>query len=478
MNASRAKHTSLIFIKSVCKLPNFNSNKYRSVWNKRHFTSSNSSYQVEKDIINYYLSNDNFARNRKKHEQKIKKLMDNYVNGGTDKREIDNILLVKNEENLLNFDNPSSIEEYVNKKCESENIDNDFEYIKKINEKTEIMKILTICGIDIKGEVVYYYTLYLISTLKKYLDKYKDYIIKYEDIMDIKDYYKISNYYYNKEKVVNTNLFFLIYKSLSNTVYSICENPMDKNNNFNICIKNEILNNYNNINDIILKSPSFLNISILFYFINTWMFIDQSRNMKNICLDNFNKYINYISNDEINISSDDMFYLTLATRLYFQTFTYTDILNILNNDSKHFLSVIVLVPNSSELQTNNQTDKYKYLSDYLNTQDKFVEPTKKIHIFPFTFSLGSLKDKTVYILESHEDYYMRNTDALRSYVCWRNFLAMRDGFKLLELCNKNEYDDLFVEEKRDSILSTYANKNCIYNFAEKSKINMEKIIVG
>ncbi|CRG93428.1 conserved Plasmodium protein, unknown function [Plasmodium gallinaceum] len=427
---------------------------------KKHFSYIKKIEELKKRILDYYSKdNEYFLQRRKQHEKEIKnyfKELSNYVT-------LEDIFFCPDEKRILN-EETENIKKYIednNKK----NLKDINDHIKITNEKTELMKILSICGIRIPPKILFYYIFDIISNLKKHLDINKNYIIKYEAVTEKENYFRINQYYYNKKKI-NVQ-FFLLYKSLSNVLYSICENSID-NSEIYLSIRDEIYENYCNLSDIIIKSPSFLNVSILFYFINVWLFSDKSRKMKIRCLENLNKYINSISDDEININKDDLFYFFLTIRLFFFTFSYSDVLNNLNNYSKHFISSVLFFPHNSEKTTNQENENYKYIINYLNKNEKYVE-FRKIQVFPFNFSLSSLKNKIIYIFERPDDYYENDTNVMRSYNYWKYFIAKKEDFKLLTICNKHEFNELYDTNKRDDILTKYVNKDYLYNFEEKIK---------
>ncbi|SCA48607.1 conserved Plasmodium protein, unknown function [Plasmodium ovale] len=442
-------------------------------WKKETFSSERAE-KVRRSILHFCKSDTDLVRRRKKHETNIKNYVSEYIGGeyGKHKNAIEELIIPSEDKVILSID-VDGLKKYVEKKCE-ENVKlwYDHDYTTNVKERTELMHILSICGIRLSPAMLHYYILNLTLTLNKLLDIHKDDIIKYESISKKEKHIRINSYYYNKEKVKAP--IFLLYKCLSNVLYSLCENGMT-NRDVYLTIREDILNNYMDIHDIISKAPSFLNISLLLYFINTWLFVESNRRIKTACFEHLSKYLNSISNDEINISVGDMFYLALTIRLYFFSFSYNEVLNKINDHSKHFLSSILLLPHNAESGECIQNGEHKYFTDFMNMHEKLVEP-QEVQLYPFNFSLVSLKNRTIHILESSADYYENDPQTLRAYNCWRYFVAKRENFKLLTLCSKDEYDDLFTDEKRDGILLKYVNKDYVYNFAEKDPLNVQNIM--
>ncbi|CRG98878.1 conserved Plasmodium protein, unknown function [Plasmodium relictum] len=459
MNTKVKHRTRFFFCKNLFKYSY--SNTYLT--HKKYFSSIASIEKLKTKILNYYSKeSENFIQKRKQHEKEIKEYFKELPNDVT----LEDIFICSDEKKILN-EEIGNIKKYVEDK-NRKNLKNINDHIKSINEKTELMKVLSMCGVRIFPKILFFFIFDIISNLKEHLEINKNHIIKYEAITEKENYFRINQYYYNKKKI---NIeFFLLYRALSNALYSVCESFID-NNEMHLAIRDEIYENYSNINDIIIKSPSFLNISILFYYINIWLFADQSRKMKIICLENLNKYINSISDDEINISKNDLFYLFLTIRLFFFTFSYNDMLNNLNNYSKHFISSVIFFPHNSEIKSSIENENYEYIINYLNKNEKNVE-IRKIQILPFNFSLCSLKNKIIYIFERFDDYYENDKDVMRSYNYWKYFIAKKEEYKLLAICNKHEYSELFVKNKRDDILTKYVNKDYLYNFEEKIKKNI------
>ncbi|SOV13559.1 conserved Plasmodium protein, unknown function [Plasmodium gaboni] len=461
---------------------------------KKYFSSIERIEELEKVIINYHEKEENnFLGRKKEYENFIRQVLKEKC----DDFKTDKIFLSSLDDNdvafLINNNDIENIKDYVEKRNKDNIINKDenklYEYIEKIKIKSEIMKILSICGIRISLNILIFYMYDIILKVKKCLDYYDKDIIKYDTIKDKDRYYKIGQYYYycdNKnikdKKKKSLPFFFLnLYKGLSNILYTACENSMQTNNKKYISINEEIINSYNSIDDIIYKVPAFLNISILFYYINTCLYIDLSRKSKNLYLQNLNNYINCIADDEMNISKEDFNYLVLCMRLYFLVFSYNDILNILNEGSKHFLSTLVLLPNDNHNNNNSniystQNDdniNYEYIINYLNKNEKHIE-NQKISLFPFHFYLSSLKNKIIYILEKNDDFYVNDSNVLRSYNFWRYFIALKENFKLLSLCKRNEYVDLFNDETRDSVLLKYVNKDYLYVFNQRMNYRNEQ----
>ncbi|SBT74923.1 conserved Plasmodium protein, unknown function [Plasmodium malariae] len=436
---------------------------------RKQFGSTAKVDDLKNAILNYYHSAQNFVQRRKEHEQAIKNYFKEYMEKGPiiTSAQMEDIFLSAEEKNILNED-IKEINNFVQNKC-NEKFEMTNNYVKSVVEKTELMKVLTICGIHIVPKILVFYLTEIILNLKRFLEIHKNNIVTYECRTKKNSYVRINNYYYDKEKVKVP--FFLIFKSLSNVLYSLSENLMQKNEIYEY-IKEEILKNYIPINDIINKAPSFLNISLLFFFINTWLLVDNDREIKTLCLDNMNKYINSISDDEINISADDIFYFILTIRLFFLTFSYNDVLNYLNNFSKNIISSLLCFPHNCEFPYNEQDEKYIYIANYMNKNDKYVE-LKNIKVHPFHFPLSSLKNKIIYILEKAEDYYVNDVNTLRAYNFWRYFIATRENYKLLTVCRKDEYSTLFTDDKQDSILVKYANKDYVYNFEETVNMHLK-----
>ncbi|SBT32731.1 conserved Plasmodium protein, unknown function [Plasmodium ovale wallikeri] len=463
---------------------------FAQCWKKETF-SSERAQKVRRSILDFYKSDTDLVRRRKKHEMNIKNYVSEYIGGeyGKHKNAIEDLIISSEDKVILSID-MDGVKKYVEKKCE-ENIKlwYDHDYTTNMKERTELMHILSMCGIRLSPKMLHYYVLTLTLTLNKFLDIYKDDIIKYDGISKKEKHIRINSYYYNKEKVKAP--IFLLYKCLSNVLYSLCENGMTNRDVLYLTIREDILRNYMDIHDIISKAPSFLNISLLFYFMNTWLFVESNRRMKTACFEHLNKYINSISNDEINISVGDMFYLAITIRLYFFSFSYNEVLSKINIHCKHFLSSILLLPHNAESGECIQNGKHKYFTDFMNMHEKLVEP-QEVQLYPFNFSLVSLKNRTIHILESSTDYYANDPKILRAYNCWRwgtrhmsasvtsiretSPSPTRENFKLLTLCSRDEYEDLFTDEKRDGILLKYVNKDYVYSFAEKDPLNVQNIM--
>ncbi|KYN99292.1 hypothetical protein PRSY57_0819700 [Plasmodium reichenowi] len=482
------------------------------IYKKAYCSSRERIQELERVILNYHKKEEsNFLGRKKEYENFIRQVLKDRC----DNFKTDNIFLSSlediDETLLINNNDMESIKDYVEKRNKDDIIIKDknklYEYIEKINIKSEIMKILSICGIRISFNILIFYMYDIILKLKKCLQYYDKDIIKYDSIKDKDKYYKIGQYYYyycyqdnnkyddnknvkDKKEKSGPFLFLKLYKILSNILYTTCENSIQTYNKKYINIKEEIINKYNSINDIIYKVPAFLNISFLFYYINMCLYIDLSRKSKNMYLQNLNNYINCIADDEINISKEDFNYLVLSIRLYFLYFSYNDILNILNEGSKHFLSTLVLIRNNNDNNDNNNNNNdnnnnnihslqidhninYVYIINYLNKNEKYIENTK-ITLFPFHFYLSSLKNKIIYILENNDHFYLNDSNVLRSYNFWRYFIAQKENFKLLSLCTRNEYSDLFNDQTRDSVLSKYVNKDYLYDFNNRMKYNVEQ----
>ncbi|VWU51022.1 conserved protein, unknown function [Hepatocystis sp. ex Piliocolobus tephrosceles] len=463
---------------------------------KQLFYSTSSTNKLKKLILEYYCANnDDFVHNRQEHEKTIKK----YINEHNEKNTkgtlmIESMVLSTNDQNIILNNNMSEIKKYVEINYEK-NVDissrsNNDSKLKSLYDTTTLIQILSVCGIKVPLHILYYYLLNTISDLKYFLNLYKNSIIKYDD-EQIKQnkttFLKINKYYYNDDI---KDCFFLLYKSISNVFFSLCENTMKEDNavidvtiasdsslskestdNTTTMHIEEAVKEYHNIiNDTLTMAPAFLNISILFYYINTYLFINRSKQMKSICLNKLNEYINAISDDEIHITNNDFFYLILTTRLYLLIFSNVDVLNVLNKSSKHFLSLVIMVPNNNiQLSLNKPNEKYKYIVDFLNMHEKYVEH-KKVNIYPFTFSLVSLKNKIIYIFEKSDDFYLNNVKTLRSYTFWKYFIATKMDFQLLTICTKNEYNDLFSKDKGHDILLKYTNKDYTYKFYDKKQI--------
>ncbi|SOV75637.1 conserved Plasmodium protein, unknown function [Plasmodium sp. gorilla clade G3] len=455
--------------------------------NKKQYCSERERIEeLERVILNYHKKEENnFLGRKKEYENFIRHVLKEKC----DDFKTDNIFLSSLDDNdqkfLINNNEMENIKDYVEDKNKDNIIIKDenklYEYIEKINIKSEIMKIFSICGIRISPNILIFYMYDIILKIKKCLDYYDKDIIKYDTIKDKDRYYKIGRYYYydyhhddnknikDKKKKSVPCLFLNLYKSLSSILYTTCENSMQTNNKKYISIKEEIINNYNSIHDIIYKVPAFLNISFLFYYINMCLYIDLSRKSKNMYLQNLNNYINCIADDEMNISGEDFNYLVLCIRLYFLFFSYNDILNILNEGSKHFLSTLVLIPNNNTHSTQiDDNINYEYIINYLNKNEKHIE-NQKMTLFPFHFYLSSLKNKIIYILEKNDDFYVNDSNVLRSYNFWCYFIAQKENFKLLSLCKRHEYADLFNDQTRDSVLSKYVNKDYLYLFNQQMK---------
>ncbi|CAD51170.1 hypothetical protein PFAG_02097 [Plasmodium falciparum Santa Lucia] len=472
--------------------------------NKKSYCSSREGIEeLERVILNYHKKEEsNFLGRKKEYENFIRQVLkDRCDDFKTDKIFLSSLEDI-DETFLINNKDMESIKDYVEKRNKDDIIFKDknklYEYIEKINIKSEIMKIIAMCGIRISLNILIFYMYDIILKLIKCLHYYDKDIIKYDSIKDKDKYYKIGQYYYyyyynqdnnnvddnkngkDKKEKSGPFLFLKLYKILSNILYTTCENSMQTYNKKYIYFKEEIINKYNSIDDIIYKVPAFLNISFLFYYINICLYIDPSRKSKNMCLQNLNNYLNCIADDEINISREDFNYLVLSMRLYFLFFSYNDILNILNEGSKHFLSTLVLIPNNNNDNKNNihsiQMDdniNYVYIINYLNKNQKYIENTK-ITLFPFHFYLSSLKNKIIYILEKNDHFYLNDSNVLRSYNFWSYFIAQKENFKLLSLCTRNEYADLFNDQTRDSVLSKYVNKDYLYDFNQRMEYKVEQ----
>lgn len=437
--------------------------KNRNFIRRREFVSVNKKKieYLKNSILDLYSKKgDHFVKTRKNHEKTIREQFIELKQNGV---MVADVLMPS--EDAVKYINKSveEIKEYVH--VQNANEENDREIIKEMKDNIEIMKALAVCGIRIEPKFVFYYLYRLLLYLKKYSEKDKQTIHLYDEVKEKQNYLRINYYYYPTDIY---DFYMRIYKSLSNVLYTICENCVDTNETYMI-IKKEIEETYFNIGDVIRKAPSFLNISILFFYINVWLFIDKSRKMKNTCLDYLNSYLSSISEDEINMSTDDLFYLFLTLRLFLSCFSSNEVFSNLNNFSKQFLSSVVFFPHNSESFVKNEKMDYSYIIDFLNKNEKYVEH-KEVSIPPFHFPLTSLKNKTVYVAESKNDYYVNESEIIRACNWWRYFIARQEGYQLLLLCKQNEFDDFLSEEKRDELMKKYIHIDHSYPLKEHNPL--------
>ncbi|GAW79701.1 hypothetical protein, conserved [Plasmodium gonderi] len=451
--------------------------------------------ELKKAIFNYFHSSNNLVERRKEHEKKIKNIFEEYLGGYPNEDQMIHLCMPSGEESILDEklrdmkqhaqDRRKSDHMIGHENCSASGEGNNGAHVDKnkfgvmkkkqvedFAQRTELLRILCTCGIRVSPKILLYYTSEAVVNLRTRLEKHMNDIIKYEEVTELEKYERVNNYYYDREKV---NVSFIhMYKSLANTLYSICENTIEPNESYE-SMKEEIVLNYLNLDDIVRKAPAFLNISILLFLVNSYIWMGKNTKMKNLCIDIMNPYINSISDDEMNISTDDKHYLILALRLYFTSFLYsTDILNQLTSYNKRFISSILLVPNHLEMSNTEQDEKYLYITQFLNRHDRKVE-LKKVYISPFFYSLSSLKNRVIYIMESHDHYYTNERDTLRSFVLWRHYICAKEGFKMVRLCQRDEYVDLFTEKKRDQILHDQVNKDVyVYDCDEIIRSNVQK----
>ncbi|EUD67029.1 hypothetical protein C922_02613 [Plasmodium inui San Antonio 1] len=414
-------------------------------------------------ILNYADSVEDLVQSRKEHEAKVKAIFEEYWGGYPKEDEMVRVCMGSRGKDILNAE-LANIKRYVQDRHASGNKSE----VEKGNEqhflhRTKFLKFLTTCGIRVPSKVLLYYVLEAVTQLRIHLERNKGDIIKHDAVTKREKYVRINSYYYDQEKVHIP--FMSLYRSLSNVLYSVSENRIESIETYEH-VRDEVVQNYMNIDDVMRKAPAFLNISVFFFLVNSYIYLGKNIKLKNICIDVLNPYVSAISEDEMNISSDDTFYLILALRLYFSSFSYnSEILNQLSTYNKHFVSSILSLPNQSDGLYTDQNAKYVYITEFLNRQDKSVE-LKKVYVPPFGYSLTSLKNLTVYILDSAGQYYANEVATLRSCVFWRYYLAAKDGFTLVRLCQKEDYADLFTEGKRDEVLQTAISKDYIYDCDE------------
>ncbi|ANQ06901.1 Uncharacterized protein PCOAH_00010990 [Plasmodium coatneyi] len=425
-----------------------------------YFSSMKDINGLKSAILNYADSVEELPQRRKEHEAKVKAIFEEHLGGYPREDEMVNLCMESCEKDILNGD-VSNIERYVqDRHASGNNINVAKGKEEQFLRRTKFLKILTTCGIRVSPKVLLYYVLEAVTQLGTHLEQHKGNIIKHDAVTKRENYFRINSYYYDKERVDVP--FMSLYKSLSNLLYSVSENRIECAEAYEH-VKDQIVQNYMNIEDVVRKAPAFLNISVFFFLINCHIYLGKSIKMRNLCIDVLNPYVSAISDDEMNISSDDTFYLILALRLYFSSFSYnSDVLNQLSIYNKQFVSSILSLPNYSDGVHTDQNEKYVYITEFLNRQDKSVE-LKKVYIPPFSYSLTSLKNQTVYILDSPQQYYANEAATLRSCVFWRYYLASKDGFTLLRLCQKEDYADLFTESKRDEVLQASISKHYLYD---------------
>lgn len=437
--------------------------KLKNFIRSREFVSVNQKKieYLKNSILDLYSKeSDHFVKTRRNHEKAIREQFTELRRNGATVADV----LIPSEDAVIHINKSvEEIKEYVH--VQNENEENDGQIIKEIKDNTEIMKALAVCGIRIEPKIPFYFLYRLLLYLKNNFGKDKHTIHLYDEVKEKQNYLRINYYYYHTDIY---DFYMKIFKSLSNVLYTICESCVDTNETY-IIIKKEIEDTYSNIDDVIRKAPSFLNISLLFFYINAWLFIDKSRKMKNTCLDYLNSYLSSISEDEINMSTDDLFYLFLTLRLFLYSFSYNEVFSNLNNFSKQFLSSVVFFPHNSESFVKNEKMNYSYIVDFLNKNEKYVEH-KEVSIPPFHYPLTSLKNKTVYIAESKNDYYANESEIIRACNWWRYFIAKREGYQLLLLCKQNEFDDFLSEEKRDELMKKYIHIDYSYPLKEHNPL--------
>ncbi|GAB65190.1 hypothetical protein PCYB_052080 [Plasmodium cynomolgi strain B] len=419
--------------------------------------------ELRSAILNYADSVEDLVQRRKEHEVKVKAIFEEHCGGYPREDQMVRLCMGSCEEEILNGEVPT-IKRYVQDRYAN---GNNYE-IAKENERnflhtTKLLKIITTCGIRVSSKVLLYYILEAVTQLRTYMQHHKGDIIKHDAVTKRENYLRINSYYYDREKVHVP--FMSLYKSLSNVLYSVSENRVESTETYEH-VKDELVQNYINIEDVVRKAPAFLNISVFFFLVNSYIYLGKTVKLKNLCTDVLNPYISAISEDEMNITSDDTFYLILALRLYFSSLSYNwDALNQLSSYNKQFVSSILSLCNHSDGLHTGEDPKYVYITEFLNRLDKSVEQ-KKVYLPPFGYSLTSLKNRTVYILDSAGQYYANETATLRSCVFWRYYLAAKDGFTLVRLCQKEDYADLFTESKRDEVLQASISKDYLYDCDE------------
>ncbi|CAA9990180.1 conserved Plasmodium protein, unknown function [Plasmodium knowlesi strain H] len=432
----------------------------QTTWRRHYFSSMKDISGLKNAILNYADSVEDLVQRREEHEAKVKAIFEDHWNGYPGESEMLSLFLGSCEKEILNGE-VSNIESYVqDRRANGKNINLSKGKEGQFLHRTKLLRILTTCGIRVSPKVLLYYVLEAVTQLKTHLEEHKFNIIKDDAVTKRENYVRINSYYYDKEKVHVP--FMPLYKALSNVLYSVSESRIESVETYEH-LKDQVIQNYMNIEDVVRKAPAFLNISVFFFLVNSYIYLGKNIKIKNLCIDVLNPYVSAISEDEMNISSDDTFYLILALRLYFSSLSYnSDALNQLNIYNKQFVSSILSLPNHSDGVYTDQNEKYAYITEFLNRQDKAVE-LKKVHIPPFNYSLTSLKNQTLYILDSARKYYANEASTLRSCVFWRYYLAAKDGFTLVRLCQKEDYNDLFTESKRDEVLQASISQHYLYD---------------
>lgn len=412
--------------------------------------------ELKKRIVTYYAKeSDNFSQTRKNHENPIRHVFKELKQNETT---INNLLVCSEDAVYINK-TVDELKEYVKSKRKKEkDVENVKKDINETKEKTEIVRVLATCGIRIEPNILFYFMYDILLHIKNYYERHKNGIHIYDEIKEKDEYVKINSYYYHSDIYP---CFMSLFRSLSNVLYTICENCLDTTKIY-FEINKELASTNQSIDDVIRKNPGFLNISILFFYINMWLFTDKSRKAKNNCLDHLNSFLGSISADEMNISSDDLFYLFLTFRLFFYAFSYNEVMSSLNNFSKQFLSSVVFFPHNSEPFRKNELIDYAYIVEFLNKNKKCIEH-KEVYMLPFSFSLVSLKNKMLYVVENKDDYYINAKEVKRAYTWWRYLIAQHEGYKLLLLCKESEFSELLLKEKREALMTKYVSKDCPYH---------------
>ncbi|CAG9479772.1 unnamed protein product [Plasmodium vivax] len=438
-------------------------NDVREIRGRHYFSSLKDANGLKSAILSYADSVEDFIQRRKEHEVKVKAIFEEHYGGYPREDEMVSLCMGSCEKDILNGDVPN-IKRYLqeghsNGKHSDVAKGNEVPFLRR----TKMLKILTTCGIRVPPKVLLYYALEAVTKLGTHLEEHKGNIIRHDAVTKRENYIRINSYYYDREKVPSP--FMSLYQSISNILYSVSENRIESTETY-LHLKDLIVQNYMNIEDVVRKAPASLNISVLFFLVNLCIYFGKNVKLKNLCIDVLNPYVGAISEDERNISSDDAFYLILALRLYFSSFGYnTDVLNRLTSHNKQFVSSVLSLANPSDGFYTEENTRYAYITEFLNRQDKRVE-LKKVHVPPFAFSLTSLNNRTVYILDSPRQYYANEAATLRSCVFWRYYLAAKDGFTLVRLCQKEDYADLFTESKRDEVLQASISRDYIYDCDE------------
>ncbi|ETW31092.1 hypothetical protein PFFCH_01432 [Plasmodium falciparum FCH/4] len=214
---------------------------------------------------------------------------------------------------------------------------------------------------------------------------------------------------------------------------------------------------------------SFLIFLLLLFFIN--LFFVKS-NFKND--ESYNIPLNVLFNKGKNIRKrvcNECFYKNEVSLI----FNSCKVLENVKNNNLNKAKIMSFIRQSPKMIKSYVTLKYKSrFSEILSAKyiKKFLS-SKKMLIFDVLFLLGKTYFKyniMLSILALFKTIFIRFLGNQPIYY----FIAQKENFKLLSLCTRNEYADLFNDQTRDSVLSKYVNKDYLYDFNQRMEYKVEQ----